>query len=539
MTHPPQTTDAMVPLASDHGAPGSAELLDELLREAHALTSTAEGDSDAPTVDVSRFRKLIEVLFNACVISPASRDANQASQVGLEQAHLTLSILSRQAESHPELLLAFPPKDVSPQQPFYAWIITRILIAVAQYEDVTGAAALVNDLCDTAARILIVLSRDMSDEDTTTYMRGPRRVWRVLKELCAYARGEWGREAVADYEESLEQKPTSSLLGFNDLPTSADHLPALFALQFSLTFPFSNDAVLESASILSSFGHQAAQLPPSRQARYLSVVTDAVRVVRVSQVLSRACIAVAKLEEADDAHWQDVFTAWLKAVEQHGHPALRRDVWWGLHSRVATFNLNTVPGRETISFLLTPIPFHVSSQVILSLISKEILERWKDQANFSGDASIRQKIGEVMHLPPSTSLKRKREENPVELRVRDILRTKAPELDIEGNLLETLPQALATLGPAISFKLLETTPDLACALGQCSTTHNPLPADVAKTWLNGWEKVGDERTLLRALGVLFVHMDPATVPSQVWAKLIWTSFRGAKSPDRRIRIAAR
>ncbi|KAL1406340.1 hypothetical protein Q8F55_008039 [Vanrija albida] len=524
MTHPPKTTDAMVP--TDEPAPGSAELLDELLREAHALTSTAKGEGDASAVDVSRFRKLIEVLFNACVISPASRDAGQASQVGLEQAHLTLSILSRQAESHPELLLAFPPKDTAPQQPFYAWIITRILIAVAQYEDVAGAGALVQDLCDTAARILIVLARDMSDGDATTYMRGLRRVWRVLRELCAYAR------------ESLEQKPRPTLLGFSDMPTSADHLPALFALQLSLTLPFSNDAVLDVASILSSFGVQAAQLPPSRQVRYLSVVTDAVRVVRVSQVLSRASMAVAKLEESDDTHWQESFAGWLKAVEQHAEPALRRDVWWGLHSRVATFNLNTVYGREAINFLLTPIPDHVSQPAIVSLISSEILGRWRDQASFSGDATVRQKIGGVMHLPASTSLKRKREENPVERRVRDILRTKAPELNIEGDLLETLPNALSTLGPSISFKLLETTPELACALGQCSASHNPLPDNVASTWLSGWTEVGDDRTLLRALGVVLLHLDPATIQRQTWDQLMQIAWRGARSPDRRARLAA-
>lgn len=148
------------------------ELLQRLIKE--GLSPSGEGGE----AECRRYRKLLEVLFQACIISPTNRSPSPSS---LEQAGYTLAILSRQTKARPELLSSVPPLPES-QVPLYKWIVPRLISAAVRYEEMEGAESLVEDLITAAVHVLHVLGRDLSDEETS-FAKGPRRVIVVVKRM--------------------------------------------------------------------------------------------------------------------------------------------------------------------------------------------------------------------------------------------------------------------------------------------------------------------------------------------------------------------
>lgn len=170
--------------APDASELAEQELLDQLLKEGLALN-----DAQSTSTDPSKICKLLEVLFQVCILKPASDSIGlPLSHVKLERAHLTLSILERQTINRPDLLLSSSIAPDGGSRPMYAWLITRIIIALSRYEDLPEAPELVPALCRSAVRLLTALGNDLSDHEST-YMRGPQRVASVLRELRSYGRG--------------------------------------------------------------------------------------------------------------------------------------------------------------------------------------------------------------------------------------------------------------------------------------------------------------------------------------------------------------
>lgn len=178
--------NSAAPDASSAASAAEHQLLDQLLREGLASTDSTGNE------DTARFNKLLEVLFSACILRPLQSPLAPPTQVGLEQANLTLSILARQTTARPELLLSQLPssegKTGGPPTPLYAWLLAHILIAAVGYEDM-GAHTFADALSSAAVNLLVTLSRDASD-DGTTYMRGPKRAGKALQELANFVRGQ-------------------------------------------------------------------------------------------------------------------------------------------------------------------------------------------------------------------------------------------------------------------------------------------------------------------------------------------------------------
>lgn len=162
------------------------ELLDQVLQESLEYKANT---------DVNRQRKLLEVVFNACISKPIESSLGEPTQVILERAQLSLSVLQRQVGTLPEVLLSSSTANNGQSRPLYVWLITRIIIAATHYEEYPSALALVDDLCNAAVFILTVLGRDMSSGEST-YMRGPQRVANILRQLRTYGRGKEERELV-------------------------------------------------------------------------------------------------------------------------------------------------------------------------------------------------------------------------------------------------------------------------------------------------------------------------------------------------------
>ena len=157
------------------------QLLQQLISEGLA-PSTADQDAH----DSLRYRKLLQVLFQACIITPAlSPDVPSASVV--EQAGYTLTILERQLIARSELVLSLPSSDQD-QIPFYKWVIPRLIHAASRLDGRAGCEALVRQLCASVGTVLKTLTRHAEDEDGT-FARGVHRAVLVSRQLVTFCQG--------------------------------------------------------------------------------------------------------------------------------------------------------------------------------------------------------------------------------------------------------------------------------------------------------------------------------------------------------------
>ena len=188
------------PLGSDGlPTPGldEQELLQRLIKEGLS-PSDHEGDAD-----ITRYRNLLEVLFQTCILTPIGRSPTPAS---LDQAGYTLTILSRQTTAKPKLLSTLPP-PADRQIPLYKWITPRLILSAVRYAETEGAEDLVEDLISSAVNVLLVLGRDLSDEQTS-FAKGPRRVMLALRHMLGFCQGEL--EFVSLAHDRLSRWPITS-----------------------------------------------------------------------------------------------------------------------------------------------------------------------------------------------------------------------------------------------------------------------------------------------------------------------------------------
>ncbi|KAK8854749.1 hypothetical protein IAR55_003488 [Kwoniella newhampshirensis] len=156
----------MSPDDVDNTATGQ-ELLENLIKEG----LTPSGDDNEP----SRYRRLVQVLLHNCILKPIER--NIAPNV--QQAGYTITILKRQINLHPSLLLDRVDED--DQIPFYQWLLPRLIYAALRLNGDT----LVEDLISSAVDVIHTLGKDMSDDDSS-WAKGPKRVSATLAYLNAF-----------------------------------------------------------------------------------------------------------------------------------------------------------------------------------------------------------------------------------------------------------------------------------------------------------------------------------------------------------------
>lgn len=205
---------------------------------------------------------------------------------------------------------------------------------------------------------------------------------------------------------------------------------------------FASDVKLKAAGVLTSLEARLPHLPPVRQALYVSVIEAGLRTAEVRRALSRAAVAVARLPGGVEK-LQSAVISLLRTIEASDDPGLRRDVWWALQDEeVASLSLDTPLNQQRVLYVLGPIANQVHAGGIEAAVERETLERWGQEATSRNLLDARERLKRFMRLPPPVSLKRKREDNPVEASVTAILRAKIPDLRIEGDLLDSFPGIL-------------------------------------------------------------------------------------------------
>lgn len=485
--------------------------LAEILQEAWSDNNT--GDKSA---DMERFHRLFQVLFQHCLLRPSADN-------GMEHVHLTLTLLDKRIPERPELLL-LPHGDGL----FYSWLVTRLLVAAASYQDEEGTRPLVLELCGAASKLLVQLGRDPGGDDTN-FMHGPHRVAAVQRDLVQYATGKrrWDRLTADGH--------STKLLGYDDMPAS--DVARLLALHVALQTPtpFLNETE-RAATALCDLGAGLETHPPPWQALYAQVVTAAVKTVPIRHALSRACVAVATAA-IQDLEWEAAANDLLVTLESHGDSSLQADVWWSLLPLSQGLDIESQLGMRKILYLLRPAPPLLPVKLAETLLPPEALYAWVESVGRSPE--LRERLGQFIDVPKPTSVKRKREENRLEAQVVELLRRRHPELSIDDDLQGSLPALLSQLDVDVRFKLLVTTPSVACALAQCADSHRPLPEQITQVFLDAsWDKV-DDNTLMRALGILYHHVDPT--PEQLlrpWVKPMHRTWQALRSQDRSVRLAA-
>lgn len=421
-------------------APPEADekLLAELFTHGLASVDVAETDPEATDEAIKRYRKLLRVLVDYCVLRPLSDTARSEplEEKVLEQARLSLNVVARHSAACPDVLL-YETDDIDTPGPFYAWLITRILIATVGYEDLPGGEPLVKELEKCIDHVFHVLERDLGDSASS--MIGPHRVSKVMNEMVAYARGKLRRLGL---QLTVDYGGDSSLFGYNDLPS--DIATSIFLLNAVLqsSAPLAAAARLNAATTLSSLRSKIHSTSPQRQALYASVVESSLRSIEVRHVLSSAATAIVNLPE-DSEQLCLAIVSLLKAVEASDDLSLRRDVWWSLREGdVATLPLDNKVVQQKVLYLLGPIANQVHEGGIEAVVERETLEHWSQQATSRNLLDIRERLKRFMKVPPPISLKRKRDENPVEASVMTILRAKLPDLRIDGDFLDSFPGIL-------------------------------------------------------------------------------------------------
>lgn len=171
-------------------APPEADekLLAELFTHGLASVDVAETDPEATEEAIQRYRKLLRVLVDYCVLRPLS-DTTRSEPLEekvLEQARLSLNVVARHSAACPDVLLS-ESDDAETPGPFYAWLITRVLIAAVGYKYLPGGEPLVEELEKCIDHVILVLERDLGDSASS--MIGPHRVTKFMNEMVAYAKG--------------------------------------------------------------------------------------------------------------------------------------------------------------------------------------------------------------------------------------------------------------------------------------------------------------------------------------------------------------
>lgn len=148
--------------------------------------------------DPASYCKLLQVLFEHCILKPLTRTEPAASST-YEQVALTLTILHRQTAARPELLSCLASGD-DKGVPLYKWILPRLIYAAVRYEDSSMLAdkesrkqsdEVVENLLVSASRTISMMCRDVENDGGPSYVKGPIRAVQVLADLVNFSEGEF------------------------------------------------------------------------------------------------------------------------------------------------------------------------------------------------------------------------------------------------------------------------------------------------------------------------------------------------------------
>nr|XP_031859926.1 uncharacterized protein CI109_004533 [Kwoniella shandongensis]KAA5526998.1 hypothetical protein CI109_004533 [Kwoniella shandongensis] len=474
------------------------ELLENLIKEG----LTPSGHDNEP----SRYRRLVQVLFQNCILKPIERNLPP----NIQQCEYTITILKRQTAIHPNLLLDQIDGDI--HIPFFQWLLPRLVYAALRLEDEN----LVDELISSAVNVIYALGKDMSDDDST-WAKGPKRVTVTLGYLNTFC------------QDILDSRNTK-MYGFEDLPNEPNTLLITLSIILSVRLPFTDTMTADACAKLS----QASRLmrTTSLQARYTLYAASACSVTRPHE-LTKACLFVANLSIVEDANLQKAIIIFYDRLAQSDE-VLRCEVWWSLYRRIDTLRMSNEVDFSCALFLLAPIPPRLSSGTIRHLIHSEILVRWKDELahNPSRLDRLEDLIGGIRIENPR---KRKRSEEEAEALA--IITEVIPDFAMEGDVVESLRNSrdLSALAGVM--------PRFVCTFAGCQKHGQSPLRSLSESFLDVWIQIGQaDLAALQSLARILDHTPLRTIAvgTQLSSRqgIIKLVFQGLKASERSVRVAA-
>ncbi|WWD02630.1 hypothetical protein V865_000670 [Kwoniella europaea PYCC6329] len=376
----------------DLGSATGQELLENLIKE--GLTPSGQ---DA---DPSKYRKLVQVLLQNCILKPLARN----TPPNIQQASYTLTILQRQTKIHPGLLYTTTEQDPTP---FYYWLLPKLVHAAAQL----GQDALYDDLLTSMVAALVAIGRNLSEDDVS-WAKGSRRLGVVIGHMNNFCQ---------------------VLFGHSDLPQTPVTLIFVLSAVLRSRLPFSDHHLSTASSLLS----QTSRLvnTPSLQIRYTGAMTAACILPR-SFALAKGCLFISSLPNLPDHAWREGIRLFYETLCD-SDPALRLELWWSLYPHHNELDAQDDVDFAKICFLVSQVTPSMTTGMIRDLIRPETLNRWKEAAQ--KDNTRLEKLDRNLRLiSPPTSKKRKRSEGEEERSaqlVRQIFTDFAPQDDLLESLL--------------------------------------------------------------------------------------------------------
>jgi len=118
-----------------------------------------------------------------------------------------------------------------------------------------------------------------------------------------------------------------------------------------------------------------------------------------------------------------------------GDVQLRADVWWSLYEDAENHDDTILNGGRRIKHLLTPIPGRMSAGQILSIIPKDLFDRWRrdNKHRAYGPArDVMDGLDKLNGIEAESSRKRKRGKETVEEVIR-MLKKDWPDMKLENS----------------------------------------------------------------------------------------------------------
>ncbi|OCF42201.1 serine/threonine-protein kinase ATR [Kwoniella heveanensis CBS 569] len=452
--------------ADDVGMLGSAngqELLENLIKE--GLTPSGQD------TDPSRYRKLVQVLFENCILKPISRDVPRNQQ----QTQYTLTILQRQTNLHPGLL-----HDLLEDAPFYQWLLPKLIHAAVNAKD----EQLYNEILTSTTIVLHAVGRDVHD-DESVWAKGPRRLNAVLSHLAGACKDIISNRRPIVFRE-------------NELPPNAPTLIFILTVLVGTRAPHTDAILSESYSMLSQATRFA--YTPILQIRYVRAVSDVVDRLQCIALIS-ACKFVSDLPTLKDREWTDALLSFFNAV-CYGDESVRYELWWSLYRQAKHLDVTGQIDFAKACYLLTPITPRLDLGTILTYVDQDLRKKWKAQVSQDSDKSaMLQRL--LMQQGAFITKKRKRSEEGIAAAT--IVKEIYPNFEPTGE--DLLPALLALEDPQPLGSALS---KVVCAVANCKLHHcQPFPRSLPEEYLDIWVKCSRaELPSMRSLCRIIDHTPP-------------------------------
>ncbi|WWC71522.1 uncharacterized protein I206_105480 [Kwoniella pini CBS 10737] len=463
----------------DIGSATGQQLLENLIKE--GLTPSGQD------TDPSKYRKLIQVLLQNCILKPLSRDIPP----NLQQAEYTLTILQRQTKLHPGIMYSVTQQE---QSPFYYWLLPRLAqAAVHHIED-----SLYDDLVAATVNALKATGRNSSEEDVS-WAKGPRRLGMVVRHINSFCQ---------------------------ELPANANTLIFLLSVVLQIDSPFLQSITSTSASLLSQT-HKSLKRP-YLESRYTAAITSALLRTR-SINLTQGCIFVSSLTSYDEGFKREKIVNFYEALTQ-ADPGIKAEVWWSLLDQAEALKIDQDIDFAKICFLVTPIVPYISSSMIENFITPGLLQRWSLSAQ--SDSLKADSFGKALGIDGTTSKKRKRSNDGSNTAVA-----------VQGLALGIVPPA-GNIEALSSREVHEIGPGIACAMAGCSSHVAPFLQTLSDDIFDFWIKLDrDDAAAVRTLLLLIEHTPPQTLATGIQLSrrqpVVDKLLRQTASTERPKRILAR